>query len=319
MSDDPSKTVPSCSNNNQRSAPITPTVNGGPSRRTGFSVNLAVAGKRLQPQSNEKPATEPKRERRDDYEKRSKPSVKKEKFKQETIQTHGILSDGITAPKPSVKFAPGSFKSDRKRVICEDDDDEYNGKAGSSKRTEIGGSMPDLSDEQVLEKLIPDSIIAEHHKDKRKTNSPVNLLTKIEPKYEEIKLEEPSTDASSSSNSFANENELLLFQMPTCLSQMVHKADATEEEKAAWASGNSMAGLPEGKIGQIHMMKSGRILLQIGDHEFAIKSGASVSFQQNLISIDDGHFYELGPVKQRLLVVPNLDPPASLNTSAMEI
>lgn len=316
MSDDPSKVEPSYSGSGQRSSPIPSNVNGGTNRRTAFTVNLAVAGKRLLPPSNEKQATEAKRDRRDDSDKRLKfPKKEKQKTDSNTIQSHGILSDGIGPPKPSMKSASELFRTDgskkeRKRVICEEDDEDDDRKSGPSRKTEI---VSDLSDEQVLKKLLSDSVIAEHYKEKRKTNSPVSLLTKIE----QVKLENET--GADSSNFLANENELLLLQMPSCLSQMVHKADATEDEKTAWATGHPMAGLPEGKIGQIHLMKSGRIFLQIGDHKFAIKPGASVSFQQKLISIDDGHLYELGPVNQRLLVVPDLDPPTIPDANETEI
>ncbi|XP_052126749.1 DNA-directed RNA polymerase III subunit RPC4 isoform X2 [Frankliniella occidentalis] len=117
--------------------------------------------------------------------------------------------------------------------------------------------------------------------------------------------------------------EYILVQLPDCLPGL---RPSVEPDGAKNVNGTSAAGaavgasqtpqctlstIPEGCIGKIQIMRSGRAHLKLGSVSMPITMGTQVGFKQDLISInlDDyektGKMINLGQVRARVVVTPD--------------
>lgn len=68
--------------------------------------------------------------------------------------------------------------------------------------------------------------------------------------------------------------------------------------------------LPEGQIGKLHVMKSGKLRLILGDCKFTLQQGVRVTFKEELavVNVDSsrkmGEIVNLGDINNRIIIVP---------------
>ena len=58
------------------------------------------------------------------------------------------------------------------------------------------------------------------------------------------------------------------------------------------------------KIGKLRLMKSGKIILRVGDIDLDVSKGIDTTFYQELVKIGNGEIQMLGQVKQKMVVTP---------------
>jgi len=124
-------------------------------------------------------------------------------------------------------------------------------------------------------------------------------------------------------NSFANifhttdknEDKLLLIQLPSRLPVLdqsaaeASKSSSTNVEPTLESLAETIESLPEGPIGKIQILASGKSRFVMGENVFDLQHGASISFLQELASIDleDNQIVNLGPITNKFILSPNLD------------
>lgn len=93
----------------------------------------------------------------------------------------------------------------------------------------------------------------------------------------------------------------------------VHQTMSTEADLSEKLSSKCrLSDLSEGKIGKLQVLSSGKMRLVLGDIMFDVSRGAPCGFLQELVCVDtdgpgDGRMVCLGPVTEKLVVVPNID------------
>jgi hypothetical protein len=65
-----------------------------------------------------------------------------------------------------------------------------------------------------------------------------------------------------------------------------------------------------GKIGKLRLMKSGKVILRVGNAEkyidMEVSKGIETTFYQELAKISEGKIQFVSPIKQKLVVTPEL-------------
>lgn len=133
---------------------------------------------------------------------------------------------------------------------------------------------------------------------------------------------------------FENKDPQIIFlQMPDCLPGLkpeeervparpstaaAKPSSSTEQSNSTSSTENAEApkhctlkSLPEGCVGKLQVLKSGRARLIFGDVVMNLDMGTQVGFRQDLVSVDldhssrGGDMINLGPVKARLVCTPD--------------
>ncbi|XP_059483496.1 DNA-directed RNA polymerase III subunit RPC4 [Neocloeon triangulifer] len=113
-------------------------------------------------------------------------------------------------------------------------------------------------------------------------------------------------------------NELFLIQFPDCLPGRVEKQEEISEEPSSSGTSKTkksipatLSDLPEGLLGYIEILKSGKARLKMGNHSMCLEMAASSNIRQEIISVDvngedrSGSMCDLGQVNDRLVCVPD--------------
>jgi len=136
----------------------------------------------------------------------------------------------------------------------------------------------------------------------------------------------PKTHPARCADVFQDEDsKLVLFQIPDSLpgnlpSVEDKQNDASSSSKQQGATPTkdycSLEDYPEGPIGKLQVLKSGRCRLILGDISFDMRMGTPSSFYEELVSIrlppegsaEDakGHLSILGQIKDKVVCVPDM-------------
>ncbi|XP_065347790.1 DNA-directed RNA polymerase III subunit RPC4 [Cloeon dipterum] len=111
--------------------------------------------------------------------------------------------------------------------------------------------------------------------------------------------------------------EPFLIQLPDCLPGRVEmpsdssQVSTTGTSKAKKSMPATLNDLPEGSIGYIEILQSGKARLKLGNHKMYMEMGAYSSIRQELVMVDvntdekRGNMCDLGQVNHRLICVPD--------------
>lgn len=118
----------------------------------------------------------------------------------------------------------------------------------------------------------------------------------------------------------SRESECILVQLPDCLPGLrpTVEPEGTKSVNGSTESGEegskipqcTLSTIPEGCIGKIQLMRSGRAYLKLGSVSLPITMGTQVGFKQELISVQlnehekTGKMINLGQVKARVVMTP---------------
>lgn len=123
----------------------------------------------------------------------------------------------------------------------------------------------------------------------------------------------------------SRESEYILVQLPDCLpglrpsvepdgSKSINGVSSGTQTNIGDKSSNpqcTLSSIPEGSVGKIQLMKSGRAFLKLGSVSLPLSMGTQVGFKQDLISVklDDqeknGKMINLGQVRARVVLTPD--------------
>ncbi|XP_034252885.1 DNA-directed RNA polymerase III subunit RPC4 isoform X2 [Thrips palmi] len=120
----------------------------------------------------------------------------------------------------------------------------------------------------------------------------------------------------------SRESEYILVQLPDCLpglrpsvepdgSKNINGAPSGAQGDTSPNPQCTLSSIPEGSIGKIQLMRSGRAFLKLGSVSLPLSMGTQVGFKQDLISVklDDqekgGKMINLGQVRARVVLTPD--------------
>jgi len=116
--------------------------------------------------------------------------------------------------------------------------------------------------------------------------------------------------------SYLGNNDVMFIQLPPELPRMDHKpaqAPATQVADKRLPQRldsfqNTLASVPEGKIGKMYILASGQVKMKIGDVYFDVSQGMPVAFLQDLMAfhIPLRTYHSLGEVNKRMVVSPDI-------------
>lgn len=115
--------------------------------------------------------------------------------------------------------------------------------------------------------------------------------------------------------------QLLFFQLPDTLPGLELPAGTSQkeaansivkvEEEQSHKRLVKLSDFPEGYVGKLQVMKSGRVRLLLGTVSLSVDTGTHLSFHQELTSVrlghGEAHFSVLGPVIHKLICVPDME------------
>jgi len=122
-------------------------------------------------------------------------------------------------------------------------------------------------------------------------------------------------------NDIKPENNILFFQFPSVMPEVVLK-DAMETDnssnkvKIETSDGkltkvdlDTESSGPEGKMGELHIYKSGKMKMKIGDIYFDVNPGTDCNFYQNAFSFntENNEGYILGDIRKRYICTPDIE------------
>ncbi|KAL3220176.1 hypothetical protein MRX96_030003 [Rhipicephalus microplus] len=234
------------------------------------------------------------------------------------IQTQGAtFSQGVESTKTR---APERWnKSESVPVPLERP--KYQGPSSSSQVAE-----EKIQDEKKLELLLRSDFIDDGLEEMR-TNCPITLplVTSQVPasKWKPVvKVEGKPVIKQEPLHGFAPKiGQLLFFQLPDTLPGLELPAGTSQkeavnsivkvEEEQSHKRLVKLSDFPEGYVGKIQVMKSGRVRLVLGTVSLSVDTGTHLSFHQELTSVrlghGEAHFSVLGPVIHKLICVPDME------------
>jgi len=89
-----------------------------------------------------------------------------------------------------------------------------------------------------------------------------------------------------------------------------HPKLGTKDEKTGYKC--TVHDLPEGQIGKLQILKSGKLRLVLGDCKFGLHKGVKINFREELAIVKtdpetrSGSIISLGEIKERIMVVPDI-------------
>nr|CAD7454378.1 unnamed protein product [Timema tahoe] len=195
--------------------------------------------------------------------------------------------------------------------------------------------QPDLSNSPVQLPVLKIVKLKKELKDENEVEKPKNEIyvggVKIkQEKKENFDIEQkdikPLKKEGDVSEFFENkEPQLLLLQLPDCLPGLKPDDQAvrgparpstvaktsTENPPEAEEMNCTLHTLPEGLLGKVQILKSGRVRILMGENVLYVEKGTDISFKQDLVAVDldegthGGKMISLGPVKARLICSPD--------------
>ena len=122
----------------------------------------------------------------------------------------------------------------------------------------------------------------------------------------------PSEVTNPNSNDFCNNDKLLLFQMPPVLPTLLNNsATASSSSSSDLAEADKWPVSAQGRYAKLRRYKSGRLFLVLENGvEFVVAPSSDVEAQNtNVMAIDPefGQSFNLGPVQQKFVCVPEFD------------
>ncbi|XP_067933772.1 DNA-directed RNA polymerase III subunit RPC4-like [Watersipora subatra] len=111
-----------------------------------------------------------------------------------------------------------------------------------------------------------------------------------------------------------HEGPVKVKQEPSTAGPSNTQVDNSDEKELSekLSSRCKLTDLSEGKIGKLQILKSGKTRLVLGDVIFDVSRGAPCGFLQELVYVNneaqnEGHMACLGAVKEKLVIVPNIE------------
>lgn len=100
------------------------------------------------------------------------------------------------------------------------------------------------------------------------------------------------------------EQKYFLIQLPAVLPELL---DGPDDEEAGSADAGSIAQYPDGLVGKLRVHKSGKVRMEIGGVPFCVDQGCETFFQQDLACVCPDEFYDLGAIRNRAILSPDVD------------
>ncbi|ODM93238.1 DNA-directed RNA polymerase III subunit RPC4 [Orchesella cincta] len=122
-----------------------------------------------------------------------------------------------------------------------------------------------------------------------------------------------STAFASSFRSTPPEGTLVYFQLPDELPVLEGSVRESVDQQGSSKNTAQMVGdiddLPEGFIGRLQIMSSGRTRFILGENSFDVDSGRPVGFRQELYAVDEDSatLTNLGPIHNKFVITPDIE------------
>ncbi|CAK0880656.1 unnamed protein product, partial [Prorocentrum cordatum] len=100
------------------------------------------------------------------------------------------------------------------------------------------------------------------------------------------------------------EHKYFLIQLPAVLPELL---DGPDGEDGGSADAGSIAQYPDGLVGKLRVHKSGKVRMEIGGVPFCVDQGCETFFQQDLACVCPDEFYDLGAIRNRAILSPDVD------------
>lgn len=119
------------------------------------------------------------------------------------------------------------------------------------------------------------------------------------------------------------EDNIMLMQLPAVLPELVDALDEVQretEDAATTGAGASITRMPDGRVGKMQILRSGRVRLEIGGLPFCVDQGCDTFFQQDLACVCplSNELIVLGPVSKRVVLTPDVDALLAMSPSGAE-
>lgn len=143
------------------------------------------------------------------------------------------------------------------------------------------------------------------------------------PKKEEIKKEEYAEDNEKTvdeiftNNSIPESGTFVFFQFPKCplksylVDDVKSKSSDTDNDANNDENDEVFKDIPEGLIGKLLILKSGKVILRLGSMSFNVENGTNIGFLQEVVSLkvneESKDLHVLGYLNNRIVCLPDIN------------